>query len=103
MALAESHLPEAWDILSQWWPQVRQAELCQTGLLAIATLPQDETIQFLMTLIAQGDRRDAADALEAISLYQADENLWQRVRDAVVQRADAALQQQFDTLRLPTK
>lgn len=88
LVLGESRLVEAFPLLQDWWRGSTQAELRQTGLLAIATLRQDQTLQFLLDLVAQGSPRDAQDALKALSLYQADVPLWQQVQTLLEQRDD---------------
>ncbi|KAM3095474.1 HEAT repeat domain-containing protein [Phormidesmis sp. 146-12] len=91
MALGESRLPEAFPILQTWWHQVKDAELRQTGLLAIAMLRQDEPLDFLLSLVTSRRIQDAKDAIAALSLYRQDQDLWQRVNEAINQREDASL------------
>ncbi|MBD0335389.1 MAG: hypothetical protein ICV62_07870 [Cyanobacteria bacterium Co-bin13] len=88
LALGESRLPEAFPILRDWWQQTVNVDLRKTGLLAIATLRQDNALEFLLNLIAEGSLRDAKDALKALSIYQQDEHLWQKISQTVEQRGD---------------
>jgi hypothetical protein len=89
LALGESRLPEAFGPLRSWWERSRDPEQRKTALLAIAMLRQDEPLAFLLSLIAEGVTRDAKDAIAALSLYQKDEVLWQRVRQTTEQRPDS--------------
>lgn len=91
LALAESRLPEALDILRSWWEQVKAVELRRTGLLAIATLRDDEALEFLLSLVTEGKTSDAKDAIAALSIYRQDERLWQRVRQCVEERENTSL------------
>jgi hypothetical protein len=91
LVLAESRLPEAFDILRSWWEQVKAPELRRTGLLAIAMLRQDEALEFLLSLVADGMTSDAKDAIAALRIYQQDDRLWQRVCQIVEERGNANL------------
>jgi hypothetical protein len=86
LALGESRLPEAFPILRDWWQQTVNRELKKTGLLAIASLRQDKALDFLLDLIAEGSLYDAKDAFKALSIYQQDEPLWQKISQAAAQR-----------------
>lgn len=90
LALGESRLPEALEILQTWWSQIRQQELRQTGLLAIALLRRDDALQYLLHLAAEGALRDAAAAIEALRLYQNDDFVWSQVKQILAQRPDLA-------------
>lgn len=91
LVLGESRLPAAFDVLRQWWEKTREPELRRTGLLAIATLRQDQPIDFLLNLIATGTASHARDAVTALEVYRDDPILWQRVQAAAAQREDTAL------------
>jgi len=90
LALGESRLPAAFNVLRHWWEKTREPNLRWTGLLAIATLRQDEPIDFLLDLIGTGLTRDARDAVTALEIYQDDQALWQRVEAAMQQREDGS-------------
>ena len=89
LALGESRLPAAFAPLRHWWERSRDPEQRKTALLAIAMLRYNEPLDFLLSLIAEGSTQDAKDAIAALSLYQQDEVLWQRVRQAVEQRPNS--------------
>jgi len=92
LALGESRLPAAFELLTAWWQSLRSTQLRQSGLLAISTLRQSAAIQFLLVLVAEGNRQDATAALKALHIHQQDEALWQRVIQTVDQREDIRLQ-----------
>ncbi len=83
LALGESRQPEAFGILRQWWQRTAMTELRLTGLLAIAMLRQDDALEFLLTLVATGNKRDREGAIGALKMYQTDAILWQRVQQAM--------------------
>jgi HEAT repeat protein len=93
LALGETRLPEAFDILRSWWEQVKAPELRRTGLLAIATLRHDAALEFLLSLVAEGKISEAQDAIAALGIYQQDHRLWQRVCQSVEERGNANLLQ----------
>jgi hypothetical protein len=97
LALGELHLPEAFEMLRDWWQQTRDPELRRTGLLAIAMQRQDQSLEFLFSLVAEGMSQHAKDAIKALSLYQQDPTLWQQVHQTVEQRGDANLRQWLET------
>jgi hypothetical protein len=88
IALGESRLPETLPLLQGWWNRIRDAELRQTGLLAMAMLRLDESIEFLLSLIANGKKPDAQAALAALRIYQDDRDLNQRIQQQLNQRND---------------
>jgi len=90
LALGESRLLEAFDILRSWW-QRHNSPLRATGLLAIAMLRHDQPLEFLLSLVAEATSRDAKDAISALSIYRQDERLWQRVREIIDSRGDIEL------------
>ena len=89
LALGELRLPDAFKPLQHWWERLRDPEQRQTALLAIAMLRQDEPLAFLLSLLAEGATSDAKDAIAALSIYQKDEVLWQRVRQTTEQRPNS--------------
>lgn len=88
LALGESRLPEALPLLQGWWNRIRDAELRQTGLLAMAMLRLNESIEFLLALVAEGKKLDAQAALAALRIYQDDRDLNQRIQQHLNQRSD---------------
>jgi hypothetical protein len=91
LALGEAQVPVAFNLLQDWWSQLKDPDLRRSALLAIAMLRQDEALDFLLTLIAEGMSRDGKDAIAALRIYQHDDRLWQRVCETVEQRGNADL------------
>jgi hypothetical protein len=83
LALGESRQAGAFELLRQWWQRTGMPELRSTGLLAIAMLRQDAALDFLLELVATGDKRDRDGAIGALKMYQSDAILWQRVQQAM--------------------
>jgi hypothetical protein len=83
LALGESRLAGAFEVLRQWWQRTRVAELRLTGLLAIAMLRQEGALEFLLGLVATGEKSDREGAIGALKMYQSDAILWQRVQQAM--------------------
>ena len=79
LVLGESQLPEALPVLQDWWRQTTHPDLRKTALFAIATLRQDDAIQFLLHLLRKGSPRDAEAALQALDVYRSDGFLWPQV------------------------
>ncbi len=91
LALGESRILEAFPILSHWWGRIRQPELRKTGLLAIAMLRHEVALEFLRSLVKEGEKLDAVDAIAALKIYQDDNSLWQQICEAANQRGDLSL------------
>ncbi|UBF23713.1 HEAT repeat domain-containing protein [Kovacikia minuta CCNUW1] len=91
LALGESHLPEAFDILKDWWQSIHEPELRRSGLLAIAMLRHEEALNFLLSVLAAGSIADARAAIAALNLYRQDSSLWQRVYQTIEDRGDREL------------
>lgn len=91
LALGESRLPQAFDILLTWWQSIRIPELRQMGLTAIALVRNDKAVSFLLSLIQSGDMVDAKNSIKALSIYREDRVLWQRVRERIEQRGEPSL------------
>nr|RNJ70470.1 MAG: HEAT repeat domain-containing protein [Leptolyngbya sp. IPPAS B-1204] len=88
LALGESRIPEALPLLQTWWKQTQDADLRQTGLLAIAMLRNDAAIEFLLDLIQNGSKPDAQIALAALRIYQDDRELATRIQQQLDLRPD---------------
>jgi HEAT repeat protein len=91
LALGESRLDEAFPILRDWRQRIRNPELSQFCLLAIAMLRNDEALEFLLSLVVQGRESDAKDAIIALRIYRQDKALWERILRAVETRGDNSL------------
>lgn len=88
LVLGESRLPETFPLLRDWWQRTTHRELRQTGLLAIAMLRRDEALQWLLQLLTEAPKKDAASALEALGLYPNDSALWSQVQATLENRPE---------------
>jgi HEAT repeat protein len=95
LALGGSRLAEAFDVLRQWWERTPEPAQRRTALLAIAMLRRDVALDFLFSLVRDADGPTAREALAALGMYRHDEQIRQRVHDAVTQRRDIDLRSAF--------
>jgi hypothetical protein len=91
LALGESKAPEALPILKKFWQQTFFAELKKSTLLAIAMLRSEPALAFLKNILRDRPIDEALDALEALGLYQSDQNFWEIVEMIVEARGDDRL------------
>ncbi len=95
LALGESRLPAAFDVLREAWENGGAAEQRRTLLVAIAMLRIDEALEFLLSRLADESGPVAADALAGLAFYARDEAVLTRVEEIIRQRGDAALEAVF--------
>jgi HEAT repeat protein len=88
IALGESRMAEAFDILKTSWEKRLDPDLRRTELLAMALLRHESAIEFLLSLVADGSATNARDAMAALGMYQGDEEVWRRVQVLVDARSD---------------
>jgi HEAT repeat protein len=91
LALGGSRRPEAFEVLREWWQRMVSPELRRTALLAIAMLRRDQPLEFLLSLVADGNGMDARDAVAALGLYRHDDTLRERVAAIIKSRTDVDL------------
>ena len=91
LALGGSRLPEAFDVLRQWWDRTADVALRRTALLAIAMLRRDQPLDFLFSLIKEANGPTARAAIAALGMYRHDDAVRQRVMETVQQRTDVDL------------
>jgi HEAT repeat protein len=90
LALGASRLADAFPILRDWWQRTHNQGIRRTALLALAMLKRDQSIDFLLALIATAEGPTARDAVAALGLYRHDTALVDRVR-AAARREDVGL------------
>ena len=95
LALGGSRLPEAFEVLRQWWDRIADVALRRTALLAIAMLRRDQPLDFLLALIKEADGPTAREAIAALGMYHHDDAIRQRVQECVEQRKDVDLRAAF--------
>jgi hypothetical protein len=91
LALGESKLAEALPLLQAWWQRSTNPESRQSAMLSIAMLRADRALDWLIDQVQTGAVPDAKAAIVALSLYQSDGRLWQRVEGVVADRGDGAI------------
>jgi HEAT repeat protein len=96
LALGESRLPAAFPLLKEAWEATAQATLRRTLLLAMAMLRQDESVEFLLTRLAEDSEKSALDALAALSLYSRDDSVRGRMQEILAKRNSAVLRSAFE-------
>ena len=91
LALGESRLPGAFDLLKTAWQEGFDPDLRRTELLAIAMLRHEQAMDFLLSLVADAAPAHAHDAIAALEMYRRDQELWGRVERLVAAREDVDL------------
>lgn len=79
VALGESHQVQAFPFLEAAWEDAVDDEIRKTLLVAIVLLRQERSLDFLISLVLEGGSR-RAEALSALSIYQGDERIWERIQ-----------------------
>jgi hypothetical protein len=95
LALGESRLPTAFEVLREAWERGGAAEQRRTLLVAIAMLRIDEALEFLLGRLGEESGPVAADALAGLAFYARDEAVLTRVEGIIRQRGDGALEAVF--------
>jgi hypothetical protein len=88
LALGESRLAAAFDVLREAWERGGLAEQRRTLLVAIAMLRIDQALEFLLSRLADESGPVAADALAGLAFYARDEAVLARVQEIIRQRND---------------
>jgi len=95
LALGESRLPAAFDVLRVAWERGGTAEQRRTLLVAIAMLRNDTALQFLLDRLVDEAGPVAADALAGLAFYARDEAVLERVEAVIRQRGEPGLEAVF--------
>ncbi|MCC7147273.1 MAG: hypothetical protein IT443_12575 [Phycisphaeraceae bacterium] len=88
LALGQSRQEKAFEVLREWVEKWADPQVRPTGLLALAMLRQEAALAYLVSLVAEGPKATAVEAVAALAMYQADEQLRKRVQDAAAQRGE---------------
>jgi hypothetical protein len=94
-ALAASRRPDALEALQAYWPQARHGSLQEVILLAIAMTRLPAALDFLLEVLASGDRGVALAALPALAIHRHNTAVKERVAAALLAKGDPALQDRF--------
>ena len=95
LALGESRLPSAVEVLKEKWTTTVDKSQRKVLLVAMAASRLDEAIAFLIAVVETENALTAADALEALAIYRHNERVSDTVRDAVLRRGERALLERF--------
>ena len=95
LALGESRLPAAFEVLREAWERGGLGEQRRALLVAIAMLRIDPALEFLLSRLAEESGPVAADALAGLAFYARDEAVLARVEGIIQERGDGALEAVF--------
>lgn len=96
LALGESRLPEAFPLLQDWFHSQVQPASTRVALLALALLRTEDSLTFLLGLIAEAPSHTAKATLEVLGTYQHDTQLRIRIQRTVDARQDANVARCFN-------
>jgi HEAT repeat protein len=91
LAIGQSRLPQALELLRKTWELQRIHREGDPLLLSIALTRQPEAVELLLSLIAQGDIKLALAAVEAMAIYRSDDAIRSKLRAAARQRGGDVL------------
>jgi hypothetical protein len=95
LALGESRLASAFEVLRSAWERGGAREQRRTLLVAIAMVRSQESLEFLLDRLSTESGPVAADALAGLAFYARDEAVLARVEKIIKERGDAALETVF--------
>ena len=95
LALGESRLSTAYEVLREKWERSLGSPARKTLLAAIASSRLDEAVTFLVSLVASASIQTAGDAVEALTIYRHSEKITNNVREALTARGDKRLMDRF--------
>jgi HEAT repeat protein len=95
LALGESRLPAAFEVLRAAWERGGAAEQRRTLLVAIAMLRSETALEFLLERLGTESGAVSADALAGLAFYAHDEAVLARVEAIIRERGEPALEAVF--------
>ena len=95
LALGESRLPAAFEILKQKWARTIGKSERKVLLVSMAASRLEEAIAFLLAVVGTENVMAAVDALEALAIYRLNERVSNAVHDAVSRRGEKRLLESF--------
>ena len=96
IAVGESHSKRAFPVLRETLERNVDVARKSTLLLALALTRDDKAVEFLLRMIREEGASQAARALQAISIYSADERIRERVHEAVSSRGEREVTQAYE-------
>jgi HEAT repeat protein len=97
LALGESRLPAAYEVLKEKWERTVVASGRKVLLAAIAASRLDGAIAFLISLVESASLQTAGDAMEALSVYRHNDRVSKAVLAVIEARGDKVLRQRFSS------
>ena len=97
LALGESRLPAAHQVLKGKWDRTVLLPEKKVLLVAMAASKLDAAIAFLISLVKSGSAPIAAAAVEALSIYRHNERVSTSVRSAVMARKEKAVVEAYQS------
>lgn len=97
LALGESRLPQALEILKRSWERSRERSFRRVLLVAMALLRTGPGTEFLVSLVSGENEESARGALSALGPFLYNEELRERVRAAVAANEDASLLELYES------
>ncbi|HEY4899406.1 MAG TPA: hypothetical protein VIH91_01175 [Terriglobales bacterium] len=95
LALGESRLPTAYEVLREKWSRTIGMPAKKILLASMAASKLEEAIAFLISLVETESVPTAVAVVEALSIYSRNERVRKSVNDAVVARQDQTLADHF--------
>jgi len=95
LALGESRLPAAYEVLREKWSKTLGMPAKKILLASMAASKLEEAIAFLISLVETESIPTAAVVVEALSIYSRNERVRKSVNDAVLARRDQTLADHF--------
>ena len=92
MALGQSRQRAAADILIKAWRPELDESLRRSILLSLALARQESAFEFLFSVIADANEKNAAEAIEALAMYRHDELIRGRVEALIAARKNQPLE-----------
>lgn len=99
LALGESRLDAALDHLQAAWDDVLPSRERRRTLIRAAALHRsDAALDWLVSLVAEGNADQAGDVLEALATFKRNPGLTERLEAALTERGDRQLTERFTAL-----
>jgi hypothetical protein len=96
LAIGESRLSEAYELLKEKWERKPHPQFRRMLLLPIALVRQESALEFLLSVIATNDVETAAAAITALAIYRQDARVRELVRTAIEGSEKVTLQSVFE-------
>jgi hypothetical protein len=96
LAIGESRLSEAFELLKEKWEGIVHTHFRRMLLLPMALARQEAALEFLLSVVATKDVETAAAAITALAIYRQDARIRERVRTTIAGCKNAGLQSAFE-------